>query len=243
MPPLRAGGRDTTHVAADELAETEGPGARFARLAGARWLRRVIGALSAFVVLSLIALIVITGEESRLLIFAVHGATGALLFVVVLIWLLATRLALAQSRSHAQGWKLAIDTLATGVAVFDAEDRLVSCNDAFKAIYPEVAPMLTRGVRYADILSEYFSVAPPEMRRGRTPEECVRAALIARRTAESIDVVQLNGRWILATDCRTAGGGVISFRQDVTSQGVVEHELRKRQRLADDMAELTYDWF
>lgn len=243
MPPLRAGGSDTTHVAADELAETEGPGARFARLAGARWLRRVIGALSAFVVLSLIALIVITGEESRLLIFAVHGATGALLFVVVLIWLLATRLALAQSRSHAQGWKLAIDTLATGVAVFDAEDRLVSCNDAFKAIYPEVAPMLTRGVRYADILSEYFTVAPPEMRRGRTPEECVRAALIARSAAESIDVVQLNGRWILATDCRTAGGGVISFRQDVTSQGVVEHELRKRQRLADDMAELTYDWF
>lgn len=216
---------------------------RLAQLAGAPWLHRLIGVLSAVIVVTLIALIVEGGSEERFLIFALHGVTGGLLFVLVLLWLLATRLSLAQSRSHAQGWKLAIDTLATGVAVFDADDRVVSCNDAYKSLYPEVAPMLIRGVRYVDIVTEYYAVAPPEMRRGRSPEDCVRAALATRRRSESIDVVQMGGRWILATDCRTAAGGVISFRQDVTKQGVVEHELRKRRRLADDLAELTYDWY
>ncbi|MEG1832082.1 MAG: EAL domain-containing protein [Burkholderiaceae bacterium] len=216
---------------------------RVAHLASSRWLRRVIGALSTLLVLSLSALFVMNGEPGTLVVFAVHSVSGGLLFVVVLIWLLATRLALAQSKTHAQGWKLAIDTLATGVAVYDANDRLISCNDAYRNLYPEVAPMLVRGVRYADILAKYYAQAPAEMTRGRSIEHCVRIALESRRRAESIDVAQLRGRWILSTDCRTAGGGVISFRQDVTSQGVVEHELRKRQRLVDDMADLTYDWF
>ena len=143
---------------------------RIARLAGAPWLRRSIGALSAFVVLSLTALVFLNGEPGAQMVFAVHSVSGGLLFVAVLIWLLATRLALVQSQQQAQGWKLAIDTLATGVAVFDADDRLVSCNDAYRALFPEVAPMLVRGVAYADIAAEYFALAPAEMRRGRSVE-------------------------------------------------------------------------
>ena len=45
------------------------------------------------------------------------------------------------------------------------------------------------------------------------------------------------------TDCRTAQGGIISFRRDVTEQKLIEHELSNRRRLMDDLAELTYDWF
>lgn len=193
--------------------------------------------------MSLTALVFLNGEPGAQMVFAVHSVSGGLLFVAVLIWLLATRLALVQSQQQAQGWKLAIDTLATGVAVFDADDRLVSCNEAYRALFPEVAPMLVRGVAYADIAAEYFALAPAEMRRGRSVEQCLKLDLDSRRRAETIDVVQLRGRWILATDCRTAAGGLISFRQDVTSQGIVEHELRKRQRLVDDLADLTYDWF
>ena len=52
-----------------------------------------------------------------------------------------------------------------------------------------------------------------------------------------------DGRWLLMTDCRTAEGGIISFRRDVTEQKLIEHELSNRRRLMDDLAELTYDWF
>ena len=45
------------------------------------------------------------------------------------------------------------------------------------------------------------------------------------------------------TDCLTDDGGIISFRRDVTEQKLIEHELSKRRKLIDDLAELTYDWF
>ena len=214
-----------------------------AAFAHSHWLRGLIGGLAALLLLSLVLLALHRGEPSADAFYALHGVGGALLFVSVLFWLLATRLALVQSRTQAQGWKLSIDSLSTGVAVYDAEDRLVSCNAAYRSLYPEVADRLVRGARYADLIARYYELAPVDTRRGRSVERCVASALKNRNRPEATDVLRLDGRWILATDCRTAGGGMISFRQDITSQGVVEHELRKRQRQVDDIADLTYDWF
>jgi len=220
------------------------PESRLARLAGSRWLRRAIGVLATvvFVTLSVLVFGGTDGPGSNLL-FTLHGISGALLFVAVLLWLLATRVALARAEVRESGWKLAIDTLETGVAVFDRADRLITCNRAYRSLYPEVATALVSGARYADLVTAWYRHAGPEVLRGRSVEQAVSEALAKRDRAEVSEVIQLGTRWVLATDCRTAGGGVLSLRQDVTSQGLVEHELRRRQELLDDLADLTYDWF
>ena len=219
------------------------PESRLARLAGSRWLRGAIGVLAGVVLVSL-ALLAFGGRDSGTgLLFALHGLAAVLLFAAVIVWLLVSHAARTRAEEREQSWKLAIDTIEMGVAVFDREDRLITCNRAFRSLYPEVAVALISGARYQDLMQAWYRHAPAEVLRGRSVEQAVAEALAKRDRAEVSEVVPLGTRWVLATDCRTAGGGIISFRQDVTSQGLVEHELRRRQELINDLADLTFDWF
>jgi diguanylate cyclase (GGDEF)-like protein/PAS domain S-box-containing protein len=50
-------------------------------------------------------------------------------------------------------------------------------------------------------------------------------------------------RWLMMTDGQSAGGGIVSFRMDITEQRLLDLELRKRRKVMDDLAELSYDWY
>ncbi len=80
---------------------------------------------------------------------------------------------------------------------------------------------------------------------GRTLEDFIADGERRRRSGSEVSEVVRHhrGRWMLMTDCRTASGGIICFRNDITEQKVIDHELTKRRKLIDDLAELTYDWF
>ena len=222
---------------------TPNGGRRLAALADAGWLRGLIGVLAVLSMATLAATMVSTGSQAGLL-AVLHACSGAALFLVLVFWLVASRSALTGLRERDRAWQQSIDSMDVGIALYGPDDRLLNCNPAFRAQYPEIGELLRPGAFFPDLVREYYKRAPAEVIDGRTLEQFMHDSNRRRSGSEVTETVQhAGGRWLLMTDCRTAGGGIISFRRDVTEQKLIEHELSHRRRLMDDLAELTYDWF
>lgn len=173
-----------------------------------------------------------------------HEAVLAVLFVGLVVWLATALAALKRTRSHAERVDEALSSMSIGLAVWDNEDRLVGCNEAFRAIYPEIREHLVAGVHYGRLLEIYYPLAPAEVIDGRSLEQFVADAMRRRRGGRVTELVRhQNDRWLMMTDARSAGGGIVSFRLDITEQRLLDLELRKRRKVMDDLAELSYDWY
>jgi len=223
---------------------------RLVRMATSRHWRMLIGVLAGLTVVTLAVTWMLptpaAGSDASVAVFATGlraVSAGALVFALA-AWLMASRLELRGLQQQARAWEQSIDSLQVGIALYGPDDRLLSCNPAFRSLYHEISDRLVPGAHFEDLVREYYRRAPAEVIAGRTLEKFVEESMRRRTGSELTEVLRhKDGRWLLMTDCRTADGGIISFRRDVTEQKVIEHELSNRRRLIDDLAELTYDWF
>lgn len=221
-----------------------------------RWLVRVIAAVavSLFVFIALnvandlapgVFPVSDAGRETLALWLHILQVTSATVLIGGLVLLLRhTRDELRRSQQRAASIEDAIVSLSMGVAVWDAQDRLIACNDAFRALYPPIRERFVVGARYQDLVRAYYPLAPADVVAARTLEQFVQDSRRRHGTSQVSEIVRHHGdRWLQMTDARTPQGGIISFRMDVTEQHLFEVELRKRRKVMDDLAELTYDWF
>jgi diguanylate cyclase (GGDEF)-like protein/PAS domain S-box-containing protein len=167
------------------------------------------------------------------------------LFLATALWLIAGGLARMGAPKSARVWEQSIEAMKVGVALWDANDRLIGANSAYRGLFPEFARLIRPGATYSELMGAYYEMAPPEVTTGRSKEVFVEDGRRRRRGGSEVSemVRHVRGRWIVMTDCRTEAGEIISFRTDVTEQKLIEHELRNRRKLVDDLGELTYDWF
>ena len=113
----------------------------------------------------------------------------------------------------------AIESFPEGIAVFDAEDRVVVCNRTYAEIYGAGrTPAELVGMSYADIARNAYrvEVIPPQYEAPL--ERWLEGRLARRRATEGVPVQyqlrdgrQLQGRWV-----RSRGGGMVSAVTDVT---------------------------
>ena len=134
------------------------------------------------------------------------------------------RAALAESRLRA-----AIDALPEGVVFLDPEGRYILWNQQYAEIYHRSADLFAPGRKLADTLA--IGVA-----RGDYPDAVGREeAWIAARLemmanpGERHEQKLSDGRWILIEERRTADGGLIGIRVDITE--LKEQAERLRQAL------------
>ncbi len=111
----------------------------------------------------------------------------------------------------------AIETIPDGFVMFDANDRLVTCNSHYRDIYAQSAPFIVPGARFADIIRE-------GARRGQYPQvgddlEDFVARIQAWHRSDGPPMERLlpDGRWIRITERRTADGGTVGIRTDITA--------------------------
>jgi diguanylate cyclase (GGDEF)-like protein/PAS domain S-box-containing protein len=109
-----------------------------------------------------------------------------------------------------------VEMLPEAIAVFDAADRYVLWNRKYEALYPEVAPLLAPGIPFVDILRA--SIASGDMpERVDDPEAWLAWRLAQHGKPQTQDEQQFrDGRWVRHDEKRTADGGVIGVRVDIT---------------------------
>lgn len=125
----------------------------------------------------------------------------------------------------------AIEAMTEGFAMYDADDRLVLCNQKYKEMYAESAPAMVPGTRFEDILR--YGLARGQYARAVGREEAWLAdRMAAHRYAQTpIEQYLANGRWLLINERRTEDGGYVGVRTDLTELKKRDEQLNRVQRL------------
>ena len=120
----------------------------------------------------------------------------------------------------------AIERIPEGFSYYDANDRLVLCNDAYREIFGYSAREAAPGADYFDLLRK-------DVDRGVVAagddDYLPRRTGVRGRAAETFEFQRRDGRWIQIRDRKTPSGGIVSIQIDVTERRQFEDLLTQSQ--------------
>ena len=124
----------------------------------------------------------------------------------------------------------ALDVMAEGFALFDADEKLVVFNRKYVECRGRVAELIVRGASYETLLAEEIRRGAFDV-RGRTFETYLASALKRHRNPGIPTEVHLaDGCWHLINETRTVDGGIVQTRSDITQLKQREADLRHLTR-------------
>ena len=126
----------------------------------------------------------------------------------------------------------ALESMADGFALFDADDRLIAYNRRYVELNPQIADIIAPGRKFADMLEVAVERRVFEF-DGTSPEDFFRWRMGEHRNPDEPNDLQLSdGRWVRIHERRTEDGGIVGIRTDIT-------ELKEREleilRVSDEL--------
>ncbi len=128
----------------------------------------------------------------------------------------------------------AMNQAGEGFALFDADDRLALFNDVFKNTLPEAAGHVFVGALFEDIMRAALDAGT--IRHDFASDEEWLAKRMSRHRNPTTSYIgeTTDGRSLRITECRTADGGIVSIRSDVTQLKKIELDLKSRVAELED---------
>ena len=135
----------------------------------------------------------------------------------------------------------ALAVLPQGLALFDSEDRLVYCNDAFRDVFEAVDDPIPVGVKYATIMRG--AAVKGRIAGVRHDEHAwLEERLQAHRSAESDFVLTLKaGHSFAVTERRLSTGGAVLIAANITDYERREAASRTSEQKARAMLDSVFD--
>jgi PAS domain S-box-containing protein len=132
-----------------------------------------------------------------------------------------------------QSLAAAIDSMSNGIALFNAEDRLVICNEAYRSRHAELSDILHPGIRFEDIVRA--NVARSRFDLGGEAAETYVQRRLAQHLAASgpIERRLADGRWEEARDELLSDGGRMLTISEITERKKAEEALREAKAAAE----------
>jgi len=135
------------------------------------------------------------------------------------------------AQAASQRFEEAIEAISSGFALWDADDRLVTCNTRYREYFVGLDDYVVPGAVFTEIVAA-------GLERGLFPraEGDIPAYLedIAEKRQQAIGESReqfINDMWLQITDHRTKDGGTVSIYTDVT-------ELKKNQQAIEQQSEI-----
>ena len=133
------------------------------------------------------------------------------------------------AQSASERLMAAISAGADPVALYDSDDRLVICNEAYRALHPDFAEKLRPGITLTEVMT---IVANTD--NGLRPFD-LEARIARHKEGDQVFECEWpDGRCYLTHDKRLPDGGTIITASDITDRKQVELELRAAKEQAED---------
>jgi signal transduction histidine kinase len=141
----------------------------------------------------------------------------------------------AEARATAAQTRLydAIESSSQAFALFDAENRLVVCNEKFREYHPTTAELMTSGVTFEELITAGAERGQFSDAEGKTAQWVAEELARQRDPGDAYEQHLSDGRWLQASDRRTADGGTVCLRTDISDLKQREEALRTAREVAE----------
>ena len=150
----------------------------------------------------------------------------------------------AEDEAHINRMQLeeAVEAISEGFLLFDAEERLILANSAFRSLYSEISDQLVPGISFenwAQICAHTGQVLDAVGRE----EAWVAQRLEDFRNPKGQKEYLIKGnRWLRVSEYKTQSGYFAGLRMDITEQKEAEEALGESQRLLRSVVDTIPQW-
>ena len=134
-------------------------------------------------------------------------------------------------------------TIKEGFVVYDQDDRLLVCNEAYKEIYAISAPAIKEGASFEDILRYGLKHGQyPEAGTTKKAQEAFLRERLKRHRETHDSMIQMvePDRWIQIEEKITRDGLRVGLRTDITNLRKIRSEAERLGRIIDAVAQEIY---
>ncbi|MCS6886631.1 PAS-domain containing protein [Chloroflexus sp.] len=170
-------------------------------------------------------------DRSRHMQVAIRRCEGALMAQMVEVTALLAAQRAAEQRLEAM--LSALDSLEEGFLLLDADDRIVFCNRRYRELYAISADLITPGRPFAEFIRIGAERGQYAEAIGRV-DEWVAERLRLHAELAPIEQRLADGRWIRIVERRTADGGAVGLRIDISDIKQAE-ELRRQIAIREEV--------
>jgi PAS domain S-box-containing protein len=133
----------------------------------------------------------------------------------------------------------AVAALPDGFAYYDSDDRLVLCNDQYRAYYPRSAAAMQPGATFESILRHGLAAGEYREALGREEDWLAHRLEAHRRPFTVLEQHLADGRWLRAYEKETPDGGRVGIRVDITA---LKNAERRLEDIIEAAAAGTWEW-
>jgi PAS domain S-box-containing protein len=131
-----------------------------------------------------------------------------------------------------QRFRDAIESLTDGIALFDAEERLLLCNRRYRDMWPGFEAVALPGVTFELLVRHNLETAARHGKNVDIESEVASRMMRYRNPPSTGEVPVFDGRWLQVTDRQTADGGVVVTCTDITPLKEREAGLKRASQIA-----------
>ena len=127
----------------------------------------------------------------------------------------------------------AIEALQDGFCLFDPDDRIVLFNSEYAAFYEALGAPIRIGQTFEDLTRVVMDRGLIAEAVGREDLFCSDAVDRHKNPDRPSELRLVDGRWFRIQETRTADGGIVRFRADITEVKARQKELEEARRQAE----------
>ena len=125
----------------------------------------------------------------------------------------------------------AIESLVEGFALYDKDDRLITCNQRYRDFNTMSADILVPGVTWEDFIRTGAERGQYVEAIGRVEEFLEDRKKDRQELRSDLEFQQTDGRWFRFSNQRTRQGGIVVTRRDFTHRKEMERALQESEAL------------
>jgi len=143
----------------------------------------------------------------------------------------------AERRRSAAILDNAIEAMSDGFVMWDENDCLVTCNQHYRDAYTLSASFMTKGTYFEDIIRGGAALGQYPQAAGNVEGFIKDIVNWHHQGSGSIERLLPDGRWLLITERRTADGGIVGIRTDITALKAAQADLAAANERANEAAD------